>query len=177
MSTSVIWFIVGFFCMVLEMMSPIFIILFFGLGAWAASLSMALGASFTTSLLVFSVVSVGLLLLFRRLLVKTFKGDSSSENVVPQGMHTGKKATVTQIITVSNVGEVSIGGSFWRAVLDKSFLDAEGKFVEKSDDSGNEIDTDANASNISNDCLEIGTIVIVTAHDPHDAILLLVRPV
>jgi len=176
MSTSVIWFIVGFVCMVLEMMSPLFIILFFGLGSWAASLSMYLGASFTTSLLIFSVVSVGLLLVFRRLLVKTLKGDSSTENAVQQGMHTGKKATVTQMITVNNVGEVSIGGSFWRAALDTSFLD-EGKFVEKSDDSDNEIDMDANASNISNDCLEIGTIVMVTAHDPHDAILLLVRPV
>lgn len=103
------------------------------MGAWAAALAAGLGADLAASLTIFISVSVGSLLLLRRMLVSTFKGgvrfSSGHESSAPgEGISdpvapppfilTGKQATVTRRITPQAIGEVSVGGSFWRAAAD-----------------------------------------------------------
>lgn len=121
MSGPVVWFVVGVVFFLTELFSPVFVMFFFGLGAWAGALALVLGASVNVALGVFAVISVGSLLLLRSTLVRTFQGFSrpaaERKYVSP---HTGKLATVTRPIERGAVGEVGLGGSFWRAVSDQA---------------------------------------------------------
>lgn len=155
MSIAVIWFIIGVVCMIVEMLIPTFVFFFFGVGAWVASLAIYLGASLPISIGLFSVVSIATLIILRRYLLKNYKNSQKDEDASRvNGMHTGKKVVVTQIITLDNIGEVSVGGSFWRATLD----------------------ADTRESTTLEHCIQVGETAIVSGHDPNDAILLHVRP-
>lgn len=133
MSAPTLWFLLGVAFFAAELFLPAFITFFFGLGAWAAALASGLGADLAFALIVFIGVAVGSLLLLRRMLVATFRGRSrlasGSENEImgdagsPEAetvpfMLTGKQATVSRLITPKEIGEVTVGGSFWRAVSD-----------------------------------------------------------
>ena len=125
MSAPTLWFLLGFVFFAAELFLPGFIMVFFGVGAWAAALALAL--------IIFIGMSVGSLLLLRRMLVATFQGRSrlaserESEAMEDAGdpddettpfMLTGKQATVSRTITPKTIGEVTVGGSFWRAISD-----------------------------------------------------------
>ncbi|MEG2140474.1 MAG: NfeD family protein [Bilophila sp.] len=118
MSASVIWFVIGVVFFLTELFSPLFVMMFFALGAWAAGVTTALTGSLALALTSFCVVSVGSLLLLRKVLVRTFKGRSRMAAVPDEteSTLTGQLATVTRPITPQNVGEITVGGSFWRAI-------------------------------------------------------------
>ena len=69
---------------------------------------------------VFGASSVVFLLSLRRLFVRSFRGktqiSSDAASVGLPNQHVGKMGTVTRPIPVNGVGEISVGGSFWRAV-------------------------------------------------------------
>ena len=69
---------------------------------------------------VFGASSVVFLFSLRRLLVRTFRGrtqiSSDAASVGLPNLHAGKMGTVTRPIPVNGVGEIAVGGSFWRAV-------------------------------------------------------------
>ena len=69
---------------------------------------------------VFGASSVVFLLSLRRLFVRSFRGktqvSSDAASVGLPNLHAGKMGTVTRPIPVNGVGEISVGGSFWRAV-------------------------------------------------------------
>lgn len=120
MSAPILWFLAGVVFFLAELFSPLFIMLFFGFGAWAAAIIALFSTNISVALLVFSSVSVGALLLLRRLLVRTFRGGKrlASESVADgsQSIYIGKIAVVTRSITPETPGEITFGGSYWRAV-------------------------------------------------------------
>lgn len=120
MAVAGIWFVVGMVLFVVELLSPFFIMFFFGLGAWAAGAAALLTDDLAVPVLVFGVASVVFLLTLRRILVRTFRGRTKfSSDKAAEGLpslHAGKTATVTRAIVPGGVGEISVGGSFWRAV-------------------------------------------------------------
>ena len=133
MSAPTLWFLLGFVFFAAELFLPGFIMVFFGVGAWAAALAAGLGADLALALIIFIGMSDGSLLLLRRMLVATFQGRSrlaserESEAMEDAGdpddettpfMLTGKQATVSRTITPKTIGEVTVGGSFWRAISD-----------------------------------------------------------
>mgnify|MGYP002577535487 FL=1 len=69
---------------------------------------------------VFGASSVVFLLSLRRLFVRSFRGktqiSSDAASVGLPNLHAGKMGTVTRPIPANGVGEISVGGSFWRAV-------------------------------------------------------------
>lgn len=120
MSDVVIWFITGALLFVAELMSPVFVMFFFGLGAWAAGLMALFTDSPALEVLVFCTVTVVLSVSLRRGLVRSFRGrvqlssDKAAEGA--PDVHDGKLGVVTRSIPSDGVGEVALGGSFWRAV-------------------------------------------------------------
>ena len=106
MSVATMWFILGIVLLAVELVSPAFVLFFFGFGAWAAG--------------VFGASSIVFLLSLRRLFVRSFRGKTQvSSDAASAGLpnlHVGKMGTVTRPIPVNGVGEISVGGSFWRAV-------------------------------------------------------------
>lgn len=116
MNPVIVWFVIGAVLMVAELFTPAFIIVFFGVGAWAAALVAALWPGLEGELVAFLVVSVLSLFLLRRRLVSTFQGRrSDARRGGPEFPYIGRQAEVTQPIPAGGEGEIALGGSFWRA--------------------------------------------------------------
>ena len=116
MNAVVAWFVIGAALMVAELFTPAFIIVFFGVGAWAAALVAAVHPGLEGELVAFLAVSVLSLFLLRRRLVTTFQGRrTEARQGAPEFAHVGRQAEVTQAIPAGGEGEIALGGSFWRA--------------------------------------------------------------
>lgn len=116
MNAVIIWFVIGAALMVAELFTPGFVIVFFGAGAWAAALVAALHPWLEGELVAFLVVSLLSLFLLRRRLVNTFQGRrTEASQGAPEFAYRGRQAEVTQDIAAGGVGEIALGGSFWRA--------------------------------------------------------------
>lgn len=116
MNPVVVWFVIGAALMVAELFTPAFIIVFFGVGAWAAALVAALWPGLEQELAAFLVVSVLSLFLLRGRLVATFQGrrTEAGQNG-PVFAYLGRQAEVTRPIPAGGEGEIALGGSYWRA--------------------------------------------------------------
>ena len=120
MSVATMWFILGIVLLAVELVSPAFVLFFFGFGAWAAGVTALFVDDLTIEVIVFGASSIVFLLSLRRLFVRSFRGkthvSSDGASAWLPNLHVGKMGTVTRPIPVNGVGEISVGGSFWRAV-------------------------------------------------------------
>lgn len=114
--TSLYWLYLGVALIILEVMTPGLVSLFFGLSA----LTVALLAWVVPSLaqgwqwIAFSVFSILYILLLRKSLKKVFNGDKEvSENLNDE--FTGKLAVVAEKIAPNKPGRVEFCGSTWTA--------------------------------------------------------------
>ncbi|WFS62676.1 NfeD family protein [Pseudodesulfovibrio thermohalotolerans] len=108
-----IWLGVGVFFLIAELVVPAFIVVFLGVGALFAGATAFFGASVPTQLVVFGVSSVVLILLFRKVMAKTFSGaraeDERERNII------GAVAEVVEAIRPPQSGRIKFQGSFWSA--------------------------------------------------------------
>ncbi|MBO4300078.1 MAG: NfeD family protein [Desulfovibrio sp.] len=126
MNAPMLWFLLGLAFLGTELLAPTQVLLFFGVGAWAAALSALTDFGINIQLVVFIVVSIATLI-FLRLRMRTIFGGrsrrtednglSEAEQPHPLQGHTG---IVSRNIIPNQVGEVYVGGSFWRAVANIS---------------------------------------------------------
>ena len=115
MNMVVVWFAIFVALLVFEVMTMGLVCVFFSFGALGASLLALVGVGVPVQLLCFAVLSVASLLLLRRHAQSIFAGRSGkgAESAMPvlNAQGTVVKATAPHV-----PGEVSVGGSFWRAV-------------------------------------------------------------
>lgn len=149
MSPTLIWFCVAVAFVLVEIFSLAFVALFFAIGALGAAAVSALDGSAQAAAMTFVCISVASLFLLRRLLKRTFSGswrkaqDQSGQAAQAAGVSPGftlqgADGLVTRAINPPQPGEVSVAGSFWRAIADQPI--AEGTAVEVAGhDSGNEL--------------------------------------
>ena len=111
MSVAAMWFILGIILLAVELVSPVFVLFFFGLGAWAAGVTALFVDDLAIEVVVFGASSVVFLLSLRRLFVRSFRGktqiSSDAASVGLPNLHAGKMGTVTRPIPVNGVGEIS----------------------------------------------------------------------
>lgn len=133
LSQPLIWFFVGVAFLILEMLLPGFILIFFTAGSWIVGLSLlVLDYSVAAQIVTFLVVSLILLFALRKYSIKTFKGDTAEHlDDAYADSKIGKTAIVTKTITPSIPGEVKVMGSFWRAVADSTIDEGESVVIEK----------------------------------------------
>ena len=67
MSVAAMWFILGIILLAVELVSPVFVLFFFGLGAWAAGVTALFVDDLAIEVVVFGASSVVFLLSLRRL--------------------------------------------------------------------------------------------------------------
>ena len=111
LSPELAWFLVGLICMIAEFAAPGVIVVFFGAGAWAVALLVYfVEISFFLQLILFTGVSVGLLLMLRRRLNPDTPG-------VPEGAEDfiGRTAVVCEPLARNKPGRVKFKGSTWMA--------------------------------------------------------------
>ncbi|HBG46997.1 MAG TPA: NfeD family protein [Deltaproteobacteria bacterium] len=127
LSYSIVWAILGIILIVAELMTMAFVLAFFGLGALLTAFLTWLGIipGFTSQLLVFSISSLGMLLMLRTFAKKQFfrKSEMSQEFI-------GQKVKVTKAIPVNGEGAVSYRGSEWIAFSDSKEVIPAGAMAE-----------------------------------------------
>ena len=117
-----VWIVLGVVIMSMELFLPGFILCFFGLGAVLTVLLMLfVPLGINTQLVLFTILSIVLLVSFRRYAQGYFTGRVSKTNPPNSSLetHTGETAIVTQdIIPNSPHGKVEFHGTAWNADAD-----------------------------------------------------------
>lgn len=115
--TPTTWMIIGFVLMFLEVLTPGFVIFFFGLSALTVSLLIwifpSIGISF--QLILFAILSILYLVCLRRFVKSIFLGDEEKSDV-PRDEMLNQKATVIEKIQPPSEGRVDFSGTSWKAV-------------------------------------------------------------
>jgi membrane protein implicated in regulation of membrane protease activity len=134
---ELIWFICGVVLVLLEFAVPGVILVFFGLGAWAAAITTYFGVtkSAASQLLVFAGSSVVLLVFLRRYIRSRFSGFVSERQAPDRNLDefTGKTVVVLEDIAPMKPGKVEFKGAPWRAESDDSLKQGESGIIEKAD--------------------------------------------
>ncbi len=120
---EIIWFVAGLVMILLEFTQPGLVIVFFGAGAWAVSLLTYLDIleTLTSQMLVFGVVSLGLLLSLRRWVKDKFYGHVGAKQNLNENLDefTGKPVVVLQdVVPGKSGGQVEFKGTTWQAASD-----------------------------------------------------------
>ncbi len=134
------WFFVGTCLILLELLTPTFILLFFGLGAWGAALMAQFYPGLTQEIAAFISVTLLSLLLLRKKMQQTFQGfqGATQRNAPTENFaYTGTQAKVTKNISPHQEGEVFVGGSYWRATASEAIAQNTVVIVQGQDDSDN----------------------------------------
>ena len=118
MSAVLLWFVAFAVLLIFEVLTTGLVCVFFSFGALGACVLAWFGCDIVAQVASFSVLSVASMLLFRRHMRHIFAGrsgvgqDGSTPLLHAQGVVT--KPTAAQV-----PGEVSVGGSFWRALSEE----------------------------------------------------------
>jgi membrane protein implicated in regulation of membrane protease activity len=121
---SLFWFLLGIALMLLELLMPGFVVIFFGIGAiiTAAITYFGLSGNLTVQIVIFLVTSIVSLVLFRRkwsasfkgVVARKFKQGESIDNII------GKKAVVKEDIIPGKLqGKVEFNGTMWDVECDE----------------------------------------------------------
>ena len=143
MSIYLIWFLIGVGFLVFEMISPAFILFFFGIGAWMTSLVMACfpNLNFNQQIIIFSISSLVLLILLRNYLKSIFYGNQNQgEDQYNSDNDQDASAIITKNIPKGGFGEIKFRGTFYKAKNDDANIEvSKGTsvlVVSKGDDQG-----------------------------------------
>jgi len=113
--TPLCWLVLGIGLLILEVMTPGLISLFFGMAALTVALLVwLLPIPQPLAWLFFSILSVAYILLLRKTLKKVFNGDKEVSNRLNDEF-TGRLAVVTDPIAPNKPGRVEFNGCTWTA--------------------------------------------------------------
>ncbi len=127
---TLLWFLLGLVLIFLEFVVPGVILVFFGIGAWAAAVTTYFGltASFQAQLLLFAVISILLLVVLRKWIKGKFYGHVGDMQDLTKNLDefTGQSVVVLQdVIPDKMEGAVEFKGARWRAVSDEHIKNGE----------------------------------------------------
>jgi inner membrane protein len=129
---EIIWFIVGLFMFILELLIPGFFIFFFGVGAWITALVCLIGEpSVNVQILIFAVTSVLSLIALRRIIQKKFfnKKQHLSEEIEDE--FTDKEAVAVGDFGQEKYGKVDFKGTTWKSESESQIKDGQSVIIIK----------------------------------------------
>ncbi len=113
--TPIFWLILGVVLLFVELATPGFIVMFFGLAALTVALiTWLLPVGQSVAWLLFALLSVGYILALRKLLKKIFLGDKNAPDRLEDSF-IGGYAGVTVAIAPDRPGKVEFSGCEWKA--------------------------------------------------------------
>lgn len=116
--TPIYWLVLGVGLLILEVMTPGLISLFFGMSALTVALiAWLFHISESLQWLLFCVLSVAYILLLRKTLKKVFNGDKEVSDRVNDEF-TGRLAVVLEPVAPNRPGRVEVNGCTWMAEAD-----------------------------------------------------------
>ena len=123
MEVWMIWVMAGIICMIIEIFTPGFLFMSFGVGAILTGLVSILISSIPIQVLLFALITFFVFINLRKFSSKIITKPTEQTNVTAL---IAKKGIVTKIIPEDGKGYVKIGGEEWSA----SSID--GKSIEKN---------------------------------------------
>lgn len=127
---ELIWFLIGLVLLLVEFSAPGLVIFFFGLGAWIVAASCALlPLALNSQLGLFLLVSILLLLFFRKRLQQIFGGRRDAV-VAEEGVSqfAGQHGRLTEAVSDGQRGRMELNGTSWQVESDTAI--AAGTLVE-----------------------------------------------
>ncbi len=116
---AVIWFLIGLGLLLLELVLPGLVILFFGAGAWVTALACVIhDFNLNWQILIFLVASLMGLVLLRKYLRRKFFGKKSGTEEDQLEEFIGRKAKVIEDFE-DGLGRVEFKGTQWSARCDE----------------------------------------------------------
>jgi membrane protein implicated in regulation of membrane protease activity len=109
----IVWVAIGIICIIIEIFTPGFLFLSFGVGAILTGLSALIIPSIAFQILTFAILTLIVFLLSRKFSRKLISADYEDTNVKALVGKTGK---VIREIPANEKGYVKIGGEEWAAV-------------------------------------------------------------
>ncbi len=131
---TLVWFVAGVLFLFLEVVTPGFFLIFFGLGAWAVA-AVTFFAPLPAGLqwVLFMAVSIASLLMLRKRLKLLFEGrlakDDNIEDPIFSGQYIGREVVVLKEVAPGRPGLVELHGSNWQARTEGSGTFQEGARV------------------------------------------------
>ncbi|GAB6100660.1 NfeD family protein [Halanaerocella petrolearia] len=122
-----IWFIISIVFFILELLSPTFFLICFGIGALVTSLFGLFSINLTVQILIFIISSLLTLVFLRPFFLKYLDKDSEDKKTNVDAL-VGQTAIVSEkIIPSENKGRVEIAGDSWLAIskVDKEISQGE----------------------------------------------------
>jgi len=121
---TLLWVLLGVLFFIVEMITPGFVLMFFGIGAWVAAIVAwtGLSGSLTIQIIVFLVFSLLSLLLLRNRFSGFFRGRVSGKQPPEDSITSvkGQKAIAMTDIKPDDVGcKVEFNGTMWDADADE----------------------------------------------------------
>jgi inner membrane protein len=115
-----IWFLIGIGLAFLELQLPVFVLIFFGIGALVTSgVLLAVDLSITQQVMLFLAGSILSLVGLRKVMIKVFQGESSDAADELDAPPVGVRVKVVRPISPAMPGKISYRGSFWGATADE----------------------------------------------------------
>jgi len=135
---TLLWFLLGLALVFLEFVVPGVILVFFGIGAWAAAVTTYFGltAAFQSQLLIFAVASILLLVALRKWIKGKFYGHVGDVQDLTKNIDefTGQSVVVLQDVIPNKMeGAVEFKGARWRAVSDEHIKNGEMAIITSVD--------------------------------------------
>ena len=116
MGAFVNWIIAGILMIIIEILTPTFFIMWFGIGAFSASVVAYFNLSWVYQILTFLIVSTVLVILTRPI-AKRITGPSPRKIAIDEIV--GKVGIVLEDVDFEKGGIVKVGSDTWRAVVEK----------------------------------------------------------
>jgi len=112
---EVIWFLIGLALILVELVVPGLVLIFFGVGAWVTALvCLMFNIELNTQLFIFLGSSLLSLALLRKTLRKRYM-DRKSPDAELEDEYIGRTAVALNSFTAGQTGKVSFKGSTWNA--------------------------------------------------------------
>lgn len=119
-NTTVIWFLIGALLILLELVVPGLVLVFFGVGAWVTALVCLFGnVGINTQLIVFLASSLTSLALLRNLLKKRYMDRKSPDGDL-EDEYIGQTAIAINSFAAGEMGKVTFKGSSWEAIAQQA---------------------------------------------------------
>lgn len=132
----VIWVAIGIVCVIIEIFTPGFLFLSFGVGAILTGLAALIIPSIAFQVLTFAIITLIVFMLSRKFSKKLISNNYEETNVKALVGKTGK---VTHEIPANEKGYVKIGGEEWAAVSkDNNKIDKDTR-ITVNDIEGNKV--------------------------------------
>ncbi len=132
----IIWVVIGIICIIIEIFTPGFLFLSFGVGAILTGLAALIIPSITFQVLTFAFLTLIVFVLSRKFSKKLISTDYEETNVKALVGKTGK---VTRDIPANEKGYVKIGGEEWAAVSKDNSKVTKDTRVTVNDIEGNKV--------------------------------------